>query len=400
MIPIKFLYGLLGLSALYYVVNKNYKITNITKPNDFIICLVVLFIIYYLLNSLNINLNSQNNIENFNDGEKCEKTEDGKKVYGCFYENEDKTEGTCYWNLPLDKECPNTYEEYISMINNEEDDKILVSNKEGNNKDNNEDNNEQNGTCNIDLLLNVLPKLDDSQIDKILDNSIKKFRFNGEDYDIENIKNCIEDRNSIRTKLINHIVSEEFQNKNNNFNEFKSNYKSFKEKCSILQGALNISNNEYTTNLLKDVLENVRCTYDCTDYKNNLNNIENTINNTSSKFKEIDQNYFNSYKLSFNKKCEKDIEDKEEELKENSKKLKNSIKSNTDAMNEIGEENKGKIMNNIDTSNEIVTFNNRNDFIDNAKRYVCNRTNEEIQAYRVLGDKVSKLDWWNNSAQK
>lgn len=399
MVPIKFLYGLLGLSALYYVVNKNYKITNMTKPNDFIICLVVLFIIYYLLHSLNINLNPQNNIENFNDGEKCEKTVDGKKVYGCFYENEDKTEGTCYWDLPLNKECPNTYEEYITMIDNEEDNKVVVSNNKDN-KEDNEDNKEQNGICNIDLLLYVLPKLDDSQIDKILDNSIKKFRFNGEDYDIENIKNCIEDRNSIRTKLINHIVSEEFQNQNNNSNEFKNNYKSFKEKCSILQGALNISNNEYTTNLLKDVLENVRCTYDCTDYKNDLNNIENTINNTSSKFKEIDQNYFNSYKLSFDKKCEKDIEEKEEELKENSKKLRNSIKSNTDAMDEISEENNKKIINNIDTSNEIVTFNNRNDFIDNARRYICNRSNEEIQAYRVLGDKVSKLEWWNNSAQK
>src|SRR5210317_334920 len=123
MVPIKFLYGLFGLSALYYVVNKNYKITNITKPNDFIIYLVVLFIIYYLLHILNINLNPKNNIENFNNGEKCEKNEDGKKVYGCFYENEDKTKGTCYWNLPLNKECPSTYEEYIKMIDNEEENK-------------------------------------------------------------------------------------------------------------------------------------------------------------------------------------------------------------------------------------------------------------------------------------
>lgn len=386
MIPIKFLYGLLGLSALYYVINKNYKITNIPKPNDFIICLVVLFIIHYLLHNLNINLNPQKNIEkfmdeNFNNGEKCEKTVDGKNVYGCFYENEDKTEGTCYWDLPLEKECPNTREEYLKMIDNEEENKIIESKEKSEEP-------QKEGDCSIDLLLYLLPKLDDSQVKKILDGSIKNFKFNNEDYNIADIKKCLEDKDSIRTKLINHIVSEEFQNQYTITNEYKNNYKSFKEKCAILQGALNISNNEYTTNLLKDILDNVRCTYDCTDYKNNLNNIEETINTNSTKFKEIDQNYFNSYKTSLEKKCEEEIEQAEELLKENSQKLKKSIRNISEINN----------LNEINTEDEIVQFNNRSDFIDNARRYVCDRNDEEIQAYRVLGEKVNKLDWWNNSS--
>ena len=476
MLPIKFVYGILGLIALYYVVNKNYKASNVFKSSDIIICLIVLFTIHYLLYYLNINLNPSNsNIENFEDN-KCQKILNGKNIYGCFYEDEENNRGTCYWNLPEGKECPDTLVEYLKQTDSEyeevnkpnldEDKKAeleakIIAEAEAKAAQLKEEEEKElaaaeatarasseldvaldakkeavekaqmaseaaeesakeakiaadaaaeaaanaadvmeNGKCNFDILLYILPKLNEEQIKEILSGSIEKITLHNQDYKTENIKKCIEDNQNTKMELINHIVAENFQNQEDEqMTEYKNNFKTFKEKCAILQGALNISNNEVTKTLLKEVLEEVRCTFECTNIKDELEDIQNTIDNTS-KFKEINQNYFDSFKTSMEKKCDKEIKMKEIELKKNSKKLKKIIDKNNPRVinNEIEEERQPRIVNRNKSINDVsVNFKSRSDFIDSAQKYVCNKDKEQIQAYRILGDNVNQLEWWNNS---
>ena len=70
----------------------------------------------------------------------------------------------------------------------------------------------ENGKCNFDILLYILPKLNEEQIKEILSGSIEKITLHNQDYKTENIKKCIEDNQNTKMELINHIVTENFQN--------------------------------------------------------------------------------------------------------------------------------------------------------------------------------------------
>ena len=191
--------------------------------------------------------------------------------------------------------------------------------------------------------------------------------------------------------------------------------------CVIIKGAYEISNSNYAKTILGDVLKLVRpessslsmCHADCSEMKNDISSFESQFisNAADTSFITSKNKYLDMYKENYEQTCqnqeqEEQKPDKNQKSQENNNKntpkeftLPGSMKDKSGYLI-IPPKGKGQpIFDFYDSTHsnlDNMTFSKRSEFINAAKRYVCNRSQNEIQAFEVLGEGVDKLDWYND----
>ena len=391
-----YLLGLLGMIGLFYVMMKytNFStLKNITIEKIFLL-FVVVFAIYFILISTKKNL-----YEKF-ETLKCRKKDDkGVEIMGCYYDNviQDAgvSSGSCFYSIPQDKECPATYDEYKKLV------KKAEENQKAEKSENSEKEEElilpeniKEPECDLDEILYIMPQLSDEQIEKIENDKINSLSINGKEINVKDIKKCLENKSSLKDQLLQELKTENFEDaKENNIDEMLV----FKQKCSLLRGAAENSNNQFIRDLLSEAVQDMKCELDCKMKDTILNNLESKLTSFGSDYKAEKTSYFNAYKNLYNAKCEAEAAKQKNESDE-------KLKNNTPKDGYVIIPGKGQppIYNFYDAnvSNlDGLSFKNRDEFIEYSKKYVCNRSPHELQAYKELGEKVNNLDWWNDASK-
>jgi hypothetical protein len=304
--------------------------------------------------------------ENF-DLTKCRKTNDkGEEVTGCYYENvidSDVMSGSCFYSLPKDRECPNTYDEY----------KVLI---------------DENDECDLEEMLFIMPQLTDEQLNKIESNEIKSLELNGKKINVSNISKCMRNASSLKRQLIDKLNTE-------NFTSDKSTV--YKNRCGILRGAAENSNNTFIRKLLSDVIDEMNCELNCDKKEEILSGLENKLIKDTGIYSKEKQTYFNSYKNLYNKKCESEMITSvhiNEGVDGNNVPKNGYIIIPKDGKPPIYDFYDGNVSSKIQPNK--VTFENRSDLIKHANKYICDRTPYEQKAYQELGENVKNTSWWKN----
>jgi len=259
----------------------------------------------------------------------------------------------------------------------------------------------------IQNLLYIIPQLNDIQIDMISNGKIKELMIEGNKYDFTNLEKFFDilNKNLIVDRIKNYLIAD--PNKLRNL-------------CVIIKGAFEISNSNYAKTILGDVLKLVRpesnslsmCHADCSEMKNDISSFESQFisNAADTSFITSKNKYLDMYKENYEKTCQNqeqeeqkpEIQKPEETNNKNTPKeftLPGSMKDKSGYLI-IPPKGKGQpIFDFYDSTHsnlDNMTFSKRSEFINAAKRYVCNRSQNEIQAFEVLGEGVDKLDWYND----
>lgn len=386
-----YLFGLLGMALLVFVMMKYTNFNDQKNLSIEKICLmfVVLLSIYFIMISTKKIL-----YEKFTQL-KCRKRDvNGTEIMGCYYDNviQDAgvSSGSCFYSLPADKECPSTYNEYKQLVS-----KVKGTSEMG------EESEEsdiiqlpENPECDLEEILYIMPQLTDKQIKQIENNEINTLSLNGKDINIEDIKKCLSNKDSLKSKLLSELRTENFEDAvENNIDATLA----FKQKCALLRGAAENSNNQLIRDLLSEIVRDIRCELDCEVKDTILNNLESKLTSNAGDYSEEKKSYFNAYKNLYNSKCEAEKAKKDSENADR-------LRKNTPKDGYVIIPGKGKppIYNFYDSNVSNVdglSFNNRDEFIEYSKKYVCNRSPHELQAYKTLGEKVNSLDWWNDASK-
>lgn len=389
-----YLFGLLGMALLVFVMMKYTNFNDQKNLSIEKICLmfVVLLSIYFIMISTKKIL-----YEKFTQL-KCRKRDDnGVEVMGCYYDNVIQnagvSSGSCFYSLPKNKECPSTYEEYKKLVS-----KVKGISEEG---EEGEENNiielpsqPENPECDLEEILYIMPQLTDEQIKKLENNEINTLSLNGKDINIEDIKKCLLNKDSLKSKLLSELRTENFEDASENNIDATL---AFKQKCALLRGAAENSNNQFIRDLLSEIVSDIKCELDCEMKDTILNNLESKLTSNAGNYSEEKKSYFKAYQNLYNAKCEAEKSKKDSEDADR-------LRKNTPKDGYVIIPGKGKppIYNFYDSNVSNVdglSFNNRDEFIEYSKKYVCNRSPHELQAYKTLGEKVNSLDWWNDASK-
>ena len=386
-----YLFGLLGMALLVFVMMKYTNFNDQKNLSIEKICLmfVVLLSIYFIMISTKKIL-----YEKFTQL-KCRRRDvNGTETIGCYYDNviQDAgvSSGSCFYSLPADKECPSTYNEYKQLVS-----KVKGTSEMG------EESEEsdiiqlpENPECDLEEILYIMPQLTDKQIKQIENNEINTLSLNGKDINIEDIKKCLSNKDSLKSKLLSELRTENFEDAaENNIDATLA----FKQKCALLRGAAENSNNQLIRDLLSEIVSDIKCELDCEMKDTILNNLESKLTSNAGDYSEEKKSYFKAYQNLYNAKCEAEKAKKDSENAD-------SLRKNTPKDGYVIIPGKGKppIYNFYDSNVSNVdglSFNNRDEFIEYSKKYVCNRSPHELQAYKTLGEKVNSLDWWNDASK-
>ena len=259
----------------------------------------------------------------------------------------------------------------------------------------------------IQNLLYIIPQLNDIQVDMISNGKIKELMLEGNKYDFTNLEKFFDilNKNLVVDRIKNYLIAD--PNKLRNL-------------CVIIKGAYEISNSNYAKTILGDVLKLVRpessslsmCHADCSEMKNDISSFESQFisNAADTSFITSKNKYLEMYKENYNKTCQNQEQEDEKPESQKSEETNNknipkeftlpgSMKDKSGYLI-IPPKGKGQpIFDFYDSTHsnlDNMTFSKRSEFINAAKRYLCNRSQNEIQAFEVLGEGVDKLDWYND----
>ncbi len=386
-----YLFGLLGMALLVFVMMKYTNFNDQKNLSIEKICLmfVVLLSIYFIMISTKKIL-----YEKFTQL-KCRRRDvNGTETMGCYYDNviQDAgvSSGSCFYSLPKNKECPSTYNEYRQLVSQVKG--ISEEGEEGEESDIIQL--PDNPECDLEEILYIMPQLTDEQIKQIKKDEINTLSLNGKDINIEDIKKCLSNKDSLKSKLLSELRTENFEDASENNIDATL---AFKQKCALLRGAAENSNNQFIRDLLSEIVSDIRCELDCEMKDTILNNLESKLTSNAGDYSEEKKSYFKAYQNLYNAKCEaenaKNDSENEDRLRKNTPK---------DGYVIIPGKGKPPIYNFYDSNVSNIdglSFNNRDEFIEYSKKYVCNRSPHELQAYKTLGEKVNNLDWWNDASK-
>jgi len=393
-----YLFGLLGMLLLVFVMTKYTNFNDQKNLSIEKICLmfVVLLSIYFIMISTKKIL-----YEKFSQLKCRKRDENGAEIMGCYYDNviQDAgvSSGSCFYSLPKNKECPSTYEEYKKLVSQVK--SVSEEGEEGGEEGEENDivelpSQPEKPECDLEEILYIMPQLTDEQIKQLEKDEINTLSLNGKDINVADIKKCLKNKESLKSKLLAELRTENFEDvEENNMDATLA----FKQKCALLRGAGENSNNQFIRDLLSEMVKDIKCELDCKMKDTILNNLESKLTSGAGDYSEEKKSYFKAYQNLYNAKCE--AEDAKKSSENADKLRKNTPK---DGYVIIPGKGKPPIYNFYDSNVSNVdglSFNNRDEFIEYSKKYVCNRSPHELQAYKTLGEKVNGLDWWNDASK-
>jgi len=418
---------ILSLSSVSYVVYRTHG------ENTPLFLLMATLSLFMILSSVKRLLNNNNNKvqEKFvaidASGATCEHRKDGKTVTkGCYY-------NSCHAPMPKDGKCPGTIEEYRNKIAKEKNleggeveavmgDAQPVSDEEKTVEE--EQTAEEEKTlqeeekkkpveklpeCSanfINELLFLLPRFSDIEIKSIEEGRTKEIPINNGPYNVEKLRPCFNQSNYIKlqNKIHNYIVE--------NPNDLNTN-------CVILRGAQSVSKNIFTKNFLGEILSKISCIYDC-KLEGGIDSFESDfLKNSAGPYEKERTEYMKTYKKGYVETCPNQTQEQEQEQKqeqEQEQKQEQAPQKLSQRDKELQlpgnyAPNSGYVVipkkgppifdfyNSSHTNISNLNFKSRDEMIETCKKYVCNRSPAEIQAYKYLGKNVDGLDWWNEASK-